>query len=58
MVAHVQADMQVELHISEVFKNPLLRALAECIVALNRGHSFEKSLSDIDSFIDSMDTVQ
>ncbi|WGI26271.1 amino acid adenylation domain-containing protein [Halomonas alkaliantarctica] len=58
MVAHVQADMQVELHISEVFKNPLLHALAECIVGLNHGHSLEQSLSDIDSFIDSMDTVQ
>ncbi|MBT2803842.1 hypothetical protein J7J49_21195, partial [Halomonas sp. ISL-56] len=58
VVARVQADMQVELHMSEVFKSPLLSALAECIVALNQGHSFEKSLADIDSFIDSMETVQ
>ncbi|MDW0358489.1 amino acid adenylation domain-containing protein [Halomonas venusta] len=58
MAARFQADMQVELKISEVFKNPLLRDLAECISTLNSGHSFEQSLSDIDSFIDSMDTVQ
>lgn len=58
MVARVQADMQVELKISEVFKHPLLRDLAKCIAALNSESSFEQSLSDIDSFIDSMDTVQ
>ncbi|MEA2119042.1 non-ribosomal peptide synthetase [Halovibrio sp. HP20-50] len=57
MAAHVQADMQVEFKISEVFKKPLLRDLAECITKINSGHSFEQSLSDIDSFIDSMDTV-
>ncbi|MCC5901418.1 MAG: amino acid adenylation domain-containing protein [Halomonas sp.] len=58
MAARIQADMQVELKISQVFKNPLLRDLAECISTLNSEHSFEQSLSDIDSFIDSMDTVQ
>jgi amino acid adenylation domain-containing protein len=58
MAARVQADMQVELKISEVFKKPLLRDLAECIPTLNSGQSFEQSLSDIDSFIDSMDTAQ
>ena len=58
MVARVQADMQVELKISEVFKHPLLRDLAECIAVLNSEYSFKQSLSDIDSFIDSMDTVQ
>ncbi|MCD1586604.1 amino acid adenylation domain-containing protein, partial [Halomonas sp. IOP_14] len=58
MVARVQADMQVELKISEIFKKPLLCDLAECIATLNSGYSFEQSLSDIDSFIDSMDTVQ
>ncbi|MGP9685815.1 amino acid adenylation domain-containing protein [Halomonas sp. AOP25-F1-15] len=58
MVARVQADMQVELKISAVFKHPLLRDLAECIAVLNSEYSFEQSLSDIDSFIDSMDTVQ
>ncbi|MGP9766973.1 amino acid adenylation domain-containing protein [Halomonas sp. AOP13-D3-9] len=58
IVARVQADMQVELKISEVFKHPLLSDLAECIAALNSGYPFEQSLSDIDSFIDSMDTVQ
>jgi amino acid adenylation domain-containing protein len=58
MAASVQADMQVELKISQVFKNPLLRDLAKRITTQSSGHSFEKSLSDIDSFIDSMDTVQ
>ena len=58
VVARVQADMQVELQLSEVFKKPLLRDLAECIATLSSGHSLEQSLSDIDSFIDSMDTVQ
>ncbi|WP_193085165.1 phosphopantetheine-binding protein, partial [Halomonas sp. 3F2F] len=58
MAARTQAVMQVELKISQVFKNPLLRDLAECISTLNSGYSFEQSLSDIDSFIDSMDTVQ
>ncbi|BBI75893.1 hypothetical protein HAALTHF_51110n [Vreelandella aquamarina] len=50
--------MQVELQLSEVFRKPLLRDLAECIATLSSGHSLEQSLSDIDSFIDSMDTVQ
>ncbi|MCP1305328.1 amino acid adenylation domain-containing protein, partial [Halomonas sp. R1t8] len=58
MAARVQADMQVELQLSEVFRKPLLRDLAECIATLSSGHSLEQSLSDIDSFIDSMDTVQ
>lgn len=58
MVARVQADMQVELQLSEVFKKPLLRDLAECIATLSSGYSLEQSLSDINSFIDSMDTVQ
>ncbi|PKH63856.1 non-ribosomal peptide synthetase, partial [Halomonas sp. Choline-3u-9] len=58
MVARVQADMQVELQLSEVFRKPLLRDLAECIATLSSGHSLDQSLSDIDSFIDSMDTVQ
>ncbi|MDQ7733304.1 amino acid adenylation domain-containing protein [Halomonas sp. SpR1] len=58
MVARVHADMRAELNISEVFKHPLLRDLAECIAVLNSKYSFEQSLSDIDSFIDSMDTVQ
>ena len=58
IVARVQADMQVELKISEVFKHPLLSDLAECIDSLNSGYPIEQSLSDIDSFIDSMDTVQ
>jgi acyl carrier protein len=58
MVARIQADMQVELQLSEVFKKPLLRDLAECIATLSSGYSLEQSLSDINSFIDSMDTVQ
>ena len=58
MVARVQSDMQVELQLSEVFRKPLLHDLAECIATLSSEHSLEQSLSDIDSFIDSMDTVQ
>ncbi|WP_229359147.1 non-ribosomal peptide synthetase [Halomonas salipaludis] len=58
MVARVQAVICVELKVSEVFKHPQLHGLAECIAAFNSEYSFEQSLSDIDSFIDSMDTVQ
>jgi amino acid adenylation domain-containing protein len=34
MAARVQADMQVELQLSEVFRKPLLRDLAECIATI------------------------
>nr|WP_240457758.1 non-ribosomal peptide synthetase [Halomonas socia] len=58
MVARIQADIQVDIQLSEVLKKTQLCDLAECIATLRSGSSLEKSLSDIDSFIDSMDTVQ
>ncbi|WP_210725986.1 phosphopantetheine-binding protein, partial [Modicisalibacter radicis] len=58
MVARVQSEMRIELTVPEAFKHPLLHALASHLSASIPGHSIEQALADIDSFIDSMDTVQ
>ncbi|WP_239143118.1 amino acid adenylation domain-containing protein [Variovorax sp. WS11] len=57
MVARVQNLLQVALPVAEVFQAPVLAALAARLTERSRAAPAGQALSDIDSFIDSLETM-
>jgi amino acid adenylation domain-containing protein len=57
MVARIQAVLQVDLAIKDVFLKPTLSAMAALLPDTARAESNTRSLSDIDAFIDSLEIV-
>ncbi|SEO66186.1 AMP-binding enzyme C-terminal domain-containing protein, partial [Duganella sp. CF517] len=55
MVARIQAVLQVDLAIKDVFINPTLAALALLLPDSSRSASNTRSLSEIDAFIDGLE---
>jgi amino acid adenylation domain-containing protein len=57
MVARIQAVLQVDLAIKDVFLKPTLSEMAALLPDPARAESNSRSLSDIDAFIDSLEIV-
>jgi hypothetical protein len=55
MVARVQGTMHAELSVKDVFQHPVLAAMAGLVAAAVARKPVAQSLSDIDSFIDSLE---
>jgi len=55
MVARVQGTMHAELSVKDVFQHPVLAAMARLVAAAAARKPVAQSLSDIDSFIDSLE---
>jgi hypothetical protein len=55
MVARIQAVLQVDLAIKDVFINPTLAALALLLPDSSGSASNTRSLSEIDAFIDGLE---
>ncbi|WP_259375544.1 non-ribosomal peptide synthetase [Azohydromonas lata] len=57
IVSRVQATLQSDLRIQDIFLNPTLFGMAALITQAGRSKPTDESLLDIDSFIDSMETA-
>jgi hypothetical protein len=55
VVARVQGAMHAELSVKDVFQHPVLAAMAGLVAAAAARKPVAQSLSDIDSFIDSLE---
>ncbi|MDC8759688.1 amino acid adenylation domain-containing protein [Janthinobacterium fluminis] len=57
MVARVQRAMQFDLTVQDVFQHPTLAGMACKVAGGGRAKSAEQALSDLDSFIDSLENA-
>ncbi|MGJ7556905.1 amino acid adenylation domain-containing protein [Variovorax sp. RB3P1] len=55
VVARVQGEMHAELSVKDVFQHPVLAAMAGLVAKAGARKPVAQSLSDIDSFIDSLE---
>jgi acyl carrier protein len=55
VVARVQGEMHAELSVKDVFQHPVLAAMAGLVAEAGARKPVAQSLSDIDSFIDSLE---